>query len=206
MLLGRALNLEEKQAITACVFEPDQVIARRFAAKATLADAARKLEPQRIARASQLPGNSPDGNLHFPLMFWAANTLGYKDDDLVNDLFTGMPIAGPIKPSPSLTERTVNASVTLDQWKEAIPERNKANAKRVMKSQNPPAANACYEKTMDEVKAGWLSVPIPLSQADPFMATNPQIRSRRTTRGPSKKDTSNRRFPRIWFEQHGVDD
>ena len=153
--------------MSACAFEPDHVLSKRFAAKATIAGAARKLETQRLGRASQLPENSPAENINFPLMFWVANTLGFQDEDLANDLFNGMPIAGQITPSPMLTARKVNASATFGQWLAELPERNKINVARIVKSQGTPAARACYEKSMKEVEAGWLSSPIPLSQADP---------------------------------------
>ena len=174
ILLEQALSADEKRTISNCATAPDQVISRRFAAKAFLADAARKLEPQRTSWASQLPENSPARNLNFPLMFWVANTLEFEDKDLVGDLFNGMPIAGPIKPVPTLTERPTIASVTLEQWRDEIPERNKINTERVKKSQGSAAANACFEKTMKEVEAGWVSVPIPLSQADPLWPLTPR--------------------------------
>ena len=174
MLLDRATSILEKQSLERCATAPDQVLARRFAAKATLSEAARTLEPQRADWAKQLPPNSPAKNLHFPLILWVMNTIEFDDKELVNDLFKGMPIAGAIDPVPTLTERQTTAVSSMEQWLEELPERNKLNIARVVKSQGSAAANACYEKSMEEVKAGWLSEPIPLSQADPKWPLTPR--------------------------------
>ena len=58
VLLERAISTEDKHAIAACAQEPDHVISKRFAAKAMLADVARKLEDKRTTWASELPENS----------------------------------------------------------------------------------------------------------------------------------------------------
>ena len=75
-------------------------------------------------------------------MLRVMNTIGFQDTELVNDIFKGMPIAGFIDPVPTLTERPLTATVTMEQWKEGLPERNKVNIARVVKSQGTPAANA----------------------------------------------------------------
>ena len=64
MLLGRAISTDGKKYISDCALTPDLVIARRMAAKATLAESARKLEGQRNQWADNLPENSPAQNIH----------------------------------------------------------------------------------------------------------------------------------------------
>ena len=92
-----------------------------------------------------------------------AESIDFPDNELINDLRAGMPIAGVIPAVPTLTARDTNAVWSVEEWRKSIPKLNAANVERVVKSQGSDMAKECYRETMKEVKDGWVTEPVPLS-------------------------------------------
>ena len=76
-----------------------------------------------------------------------------------------MPIAGAIPPVPGLSARKRQAELSYTQWKRDIPRRNQTIIDRVLKTQGSELSLLCWEKTLAEVRAGWVTEPIDLNDA-----------------------------------------
>ena len=119
-----------------------------------------------IARwIDRLPGDSPARGLHFPLIHLICSTMDYGDKDFGVDMAHGVPISGTVPAKDVRTKRYRPDVATMEQWRASVPIRNKRNLERVQKTQGSPAALACWEKTLAEVAEGWVTMPVPLSNA-----------------------------------------
>ena len=170
-LLEEALTPHTKLNAIRCAREPALMIARRSRAFSKLCANATRLEPLRKRQAETLPQGSPAKNLHLPLFQFAISSLGYPDTALAHDLSYGMPIAGNIPPTNVLIKRESPAQTEHSVWLKTIPARNKENVERVLKTQGTPPSLECWERTLDEVKKGWVSTPSTITTED--MATLP---------------------------------
>ena len=158
-LINSALSAEVKHAIRFCATNPTETIQRREKDFYTIEQLSRRLNPQKSRWTSRLPNDSPARNIHFPLIFALTTILDFEDTEFVKDLSNGMPIAGPIAPTPGLTTRKRDAQMSYQEWKRGIPKRNCDVIERVSKTQGTTLANACWEKTLKEVTAGWVTEP-----------------------------------------------
>lgn len=156
-----------KNAITKCARNPNELFARRGYALAQLESTSSHLTPQRARRIGRVPGNSPAAKINFPLIFIIKIARQYSGGLFVTDLSKGMPIAGPISPTPGLIARKRCAEMSFREWEEGIPERNKKIYERVLKSQNSELTGICWEKTHAEVKERWITTPTEVAETMP---------------------------------------
>ena len=121
------MSKEARSIFAECAVRPDLALANRMGAKVAFSDVAMKLQKQREAWSESFPVGSPARALHFPLMALIARTIEFEDKELINDLCVGMPIAGVIPATPSLTARGRNAVWPVGEWMAAIPRLNATN-------------------------------------------------------------------------------
>ena len=173
-LLDAAFQPHTWEHIRKCAHEPDMVLIHRLKGRAMLHQLATDLEPQRLKWKASLPEDSPVKNLNFPLIYYLADKLDFPDKVLVRELACGMPIAGTIPAVPTLTTRKRSAQCSMEDFKAGIPARNAANIERTRNDMGTRLGNCCYEKTMREVAAGWITTPIPLSQVEDTIPLTPR--------------------------------
>ena len=147
-LINRALRPEIRRVAHTCVNSPELVVSHRQSAVRYIEELAAKLEPARLNWRDSLPPNAPGRHLHFPLIHFLAKSLNFPDTQLVTDLANGMPIIGKIEgtPTPNFTPRIREATLTFEQWKAELPERNAMIIDRVRQSQNPPSRRVVLGK------------------------------------------------------------
>ena len=174
-LLEAAVPSESYEVINACVHRPGDIIAHRLKGGAFLHQMANAWEPHRAQWAAALPPDSPANGIDFPLIFFVGTTLGFPDTQLVNDLACGMPITGDMPPIPTLSSRKRKAPCSTESFTEGARARNAANIRRARKHQGTRLGKACYEKTMIEVAAGWISTPVPVSEVHPSVPLTPRF-------------------------------
>ena len=109
--------------------------------------------------------------LNLPLFHLITRTFDYADSTLVKELMHGMPIAGPIANTGVLVDRVRPAQTEFQDWKKTVPKRNTVNVDVIMKEQGSELSLECWRKTLEEVAAGWVSTPTPITEED--MATLP---------------------------------
>ena len=148
-----------------CTAQATAVIRHRCQAVEELEGISKSLDRFREPWYECLPAGSPARNINLPLIHLIPRTLGYPDDDFARDLALGMPIVGAIPNSNVLTERARGSTTTFEEWKKAIPSRNKEVVERAKKYQEHELASACWAKTLEEIKAGWASEPVPINDA-----------------------------------------
>ena len=163
-LINTALTQQVKSTLLACATLPDEIKTRRNLALSSFEKLSNDLEPIRSRWAMKLPELSPARTINFPLIFSLTTKFGYDDTEFVRDLSMGMPIAGPIAPTPGLTTRKRAAQLSYVEWQRGIPQRNIDVINRVSKAQGSELSNACWNKTLDEVTAGWVTDPIELTE------------------------------------------
>ena len=162
-LINTALSPEIKNTVRFNATKPDETNQRRVNALSIFQKLADDLGPLKSRWSARLPEDSPARDIHFPLISSIANLFSFEDTEFVNDLSKGMPIAGPISPTPGLTTRKREAQMTYQEWKRGIPKRNREAIDRVSKTQGSDVAGACWEKTLKEVTAGWVTEPVDLT-------------------------------------------
>lgn len=135
-LINRAVKPEIKRVVHFCAAAPERVIERRREAMVYLKSLAAKLEPGRIALAASLPPMSPARFLHFPLILFLSKTINFPDTEFAHDLAAGIPTVGEFAaaPKPNFEPRRTAATLTYDQWKEGLPDRNMEVIERVRAS------------------------------------------------------------------------
>ena len=146
---------------------------------AYLKSTAAMIEPERLKRKAVLLMGSHAGFLHFPFTLFLAKKLNYPDSGLIADLAAGMPIVGDIGATPNSKPRTKPATMTYEQRKAGIPERNIAAIGRANRSAKSEFAAECWGKTECGISKGWLSTPVPLTDkmaADTSLAPRYLIR------------------------------
>ena len=170
-LINAALSPQVKSALWTCARKPDSTNERREKALRMLTAVSNELAPQRMKWIEKLPEKSPAAPINFPLIFLICKTLDCQDKNFVTDLSKGMPIAGPIAPTPGLTDRKKTAEMSYQEWKEGIPRRNAVIYDRMLKAQSSDLAEACWAKTLTEVESGWITEPIDVT--DTMLRTIP---------------------------------
>ena len=163
-LINTSLTQRVKSTLLACATRPDDTKTRRGVALASFEQLSVDLDPIRARWAAQLPAQSPARSINFPLISSLTTKFEYEDTEFVRDLSMGMPIAGPIPPTPGLTTRKRAAQSSYAEWQRGIPKRNVDVINRVTKAQGTELSNACWEKTLEEVTAGWVTDPIDLTE------------------------------------------
>ena len=162
-LINAALSTEMKAAITKCARIPQWLVFQRQNALSQLENCSLTLTPLRHRWVQRLPEKSPAAAINFPLIYLLMNALEYPDEHFATELSKGMPIAGPIAPTPGLTARKRCAELSYQEWKEGIPARNKKIFDRVLKSQGSELTEICWQKTLSEVEQGWITPPVPVT-------------------------------------------
>ena len=163
-LINTALTRRIKSTLSACATRPGEIKTRRGLALSSSERLANDLEPIRARWTAQLPEQSPARSINPPLIFAITTKFGYEDTEFAHDLSMGMPIAGPIPPTPGLTTRKRAAQISYVEWRRGIPERNIEVINRVSKAQGTDLPNACWGKTVEEVTAGWVTDPVDLTE------------------------------------------
>ena len=154
------------------ISNPVGIISRRsraLGALGTFRDIETKLEPYRAKWSESLPTDAPSRLINIPLLLLIARRCGYPDKDIIEDLACGMPIAGEIPDRSALRPRAKTATMTEKDWTQGIPARNKLTIDRVELFRRPELGTECRRKTLAEIKAGWLTEPVPLN--DNIVAT-----------------------------------
>ena len=165
-LINAALDQRSKLIILNCAQKPDRVVEKRRAALDAFNRIASGLGPYRDRWTHAIPETSPAKNFHFPLIYFLAHHLQYDDAKIVFDLSNGMPIAGPVAATPGLTSRKRQAQLSYQQWKREIPKRNLQAIERLSNSQGTELSLKCWEKTLTEVREGWITEPVDLTEFD----------------------------------------
>ena len=92
------------------------------------------------------PAGSPARALHFPLIALIARATDFPDTTLINDVRIGMPIAGLVPATPTLTARCRGAVWSVGEWRASVPRLHASNIDRAVKSQGSGMAKDRYEK------------------------------------------------------------
>ena len=146
-----------------CTAQATAVIRQRCHAVEELEEISKSLDRFREPWYERLPAGSPARNVNLPLIHLISCTVGYPDVNFARDLALGMPIVGTIPDSNVLTERARGITATFEEWKKGIPSRNKEVVERAKKYQEHELASARWAKTLGEIKAGWVSEPVPIN-------------------------------------------
>ena len=162
-LLNVALDGPTRVACAALASDPGAVVAKRGVALAEFRSLADRLENARSVWFGRLDAWNPARRLHLPLLQFLVTKFEYVDPGVVRAIAEGMPIGGPVPPSGALLPRACPAAVSLDDWRAGIAKRNREAIRRVEKDRNTPEGIACWSKSEKEIKAGWLSEPVPLT-------------------------------------------
>ena len=170
-LINSALSQQTKSTLWKCARDPDRANEQRGHALHTLENLPDALRPKRQRWTSALSERSPAAAINPPLISLACHALGYSDKDFATDLSRGMPIAGPIAPTPGTATRKKVPEMSYEEWKDGISKRNAQIYDRVPKSQKSDLPDACLEKTLSEIEAGWITHPVDLTDA--MLATAP---------------------------------
>ena len=103
---------------------------------------------------SVIPSDSIVRAPTFPLIHMIFVSPDYAEISTVVDLFDGIPIAGAIPAPGVLVPRVRGASVSLVDWRDAIPAGNKDVLARLRRSKDSELARDCWEKTPAVAQAG----------------------------------------------------
>ena len=143
-LINTALPNDVKQAIRIAATTPTETTGRRADAMTIFQKLADYLRPLQARWRDHLPGKSPARGVDFPLISALTSKFGYEDTEFIRDLSMGMPIAGPIPPTPGLTARKRDEQMSYQEWKTGIPKRNVEVIDRISKSRGTELAGACW--------------------------------------------------------------
>ena len=164
ILLDRAIPTWARRVGKACT-TPPALIRRRLDSTKFLADMAEKLKPANEAWVQRLSSHNPSRALNFSLIKLLIDHLDYPDRSLVEDLANGMPLVGDVQPTNVFPKRERPMRADYQAWKDGLPERNRLMVQRVIKSADTEESRLCWEKTVKEAAAGWLSPPTPVTEA-----------------------------------------
>lgn len=193
-LLTTVLPPRSRAAVHRCVSSPDTVLADRISAISSLRALGSSLASARSRWSSSLPPDSPARCLHLPLFSILARRFDYPDTCLLKDLSDGMPIVGKVPASSTLRGLPRNARTSFADWKRAIPTTNKRVIKNMLKKQGSVASNQCWSTTLEEVKRGWLTPPIPLTDEIATKLPLPRGSRKQNSTGCEMKNPRYRRF------------
>ena len=162
-LLNVALDGPTRVACADLARDPGAVVANRGVALSEFRALADRLECARSVWSGKLDDWNPARRLHLPLLQFLVTKFDYVDPGVVRAISDGVPIGGPVPPSGELLPRVCPAAVSVADWRTGIAKRNLEAIRMVEKDRNSPDGIACWLKSEKEVKAGWLSVPVPLT-------------------------------------------
>ena len=163
ILLERALSARDKWIAVRCADFPAETTQRRSTVLASLSALSERLAPQRAAWRASFPAYSPSRELDFPLIHALASTLRHKGESFVKDMARGMPIAGVVHPTNVLPERGRPATLSIEDWKAGIPGRIARIVDFTQPDQGSTLAVTRWERTLDEVRKGWVTEPTSIS-------------------------------------------
>ena len=123
------------------------------------------LAPLRARWLGSLPPDSPAPKLNFPLFQFLTVHFEYPDATLAADLAIGMPIAGDVPFTGALRPRPRPAVHTLAEWRAQLPVRNRKILDRVVNAAKSDLSEACWYRTLDEVKRGRVTTPVAVTNA-----------------------------------------
>ena len=159
-----ALPVKFTNVANACVRQPASVVAKRARALRYLRQVNAQLDAQMSAMAECMPVDSPVRAINFPLIYFLTSTLMCEDSQFFHDLLRGMPIVGSSPATNVLEPRVRGAVVSFEQWRGGIPVTNAGVVERLHRSAGSDLARECWEKTLSEVEAVWVSVHRPLTE------------------------------------------
>ena len=174
-LVNIEIDLESRGICRAIAADMAGTRRRRANAVATFRTISHRLSTYRRAWSSRLGVNSPARNFNIPLLRLLVSHFGYVGRRIVQDLADGMPIGWEVLTAGSLVAREHPAALSLPERRKGIPERNAEAIERVEKFRPTPVGIACWEKSLKEVEAGWLSTPVPITTE---LAETKQLSSR----------------------------
>ena len=114
---------------------------------------------------ARLPQDSPSRRIDFALFHFLATNLCYPDLRLARDLSSGMPLVGSVPATGVFTKRAREPVLSTPDWLVGLEEHNRAMVERVSRASNPVISRLCWEKSTQEVWNGWLSPPVPVTEA-----------------------------------------
>ena len=159
-----ALDGPARVACSALATDPAGVVPRRGEAMAEFRALEDRLEGQRAVRSGKLDVWNPARRLHSPMFRFLVNKFGYSGPGVVGALSLGMPIGGVVPPPGALQPRDIPASLSVEDWRAGIAKRNREAIRRVEQDRHSPEGIARRLKSENEVKAGRLSEPVPLTE------------------------------------------
>ena len=110
------------------------------------------------------PGTPAEG-LKFPPTLFHTTHFAYDDAEFAHDVSVGMPIAGDVPASGVLRPRPRSSVITLEQWRPALPERNRKLAEGVLSAYGSKMEDACRAHSFAEVGRGRPETPTPATPA-----------------------------------------
>ena len=164
-LINTAILIRVRNVISTQVNDPAATITKRTSALETPKSIDAKLSKYRQPWADRLPVGSPAREINFPLLHVLVRRFNYADKEIITDISRWMPIAGDIPTCPSLTPRGKAASESLDVWMKNIAPRNKRAIDRVERFRKTELGAECWAMSAREISDGWLSQPVPLTDA-----------------------------------------
>ena len=171
ILLEKAMTPQIRNLTTRVTSNPLRTLAKRAKATQTLQDLPDKLAPLREKWKALSPETSPARKLNLPLIHKLVLASKFPDSRIAYDLFYGMPIVGDVEPVETLRERETPPSLTLDQLAEGLRGNNAAVIARITRDQNSDLSAVCWGETLKEAEKGWISQPVPVTEA--AMASTP---------------------------------
>ena len=145
--------------------EPGCVNEKRVASLAYLRKLKETLRGANDRWIANLPADSPSRGVDFALVHFLTSNLKYPDTGLASDLTKGMPLVGNVPASGVFTSRVREPVSSIPRWNEGLEERNRATVRRVSHPTDKNLARLCWEKSLQEVEKGWLSKPVPVTEA-----------------------------------------
>ena len=158
-LINLALPMRVRSLLSSHLSDAKGTVARRNNAVEVFRDISDKMAPYRVVWAAKLPEGSPAREINLPLLHLLVKRFDYPDSQIINDLRTGMPIAGVIPECKTLEPRAKPAKLTTQEWIERMPERNKKAIGRAERFRHTEIGKGCWLKSLREVDAGWISPP-----------------------------------------------
>ena len=145
--------------------DPIGVVGRRTKALNYIRKLSATLGPANERWVAHLPTQSPSKRINFALIHFLTSNLRYPDAKLAVDLSWGMPLMGNVPATGVFPKRVREQAMPTDVWKDGLAQRNRDMIQRVTALADAELPRLCWEKTIEEVKKGWLTQPIPVTDA-----------------------------------------
>ena len=165
LLLDSAVPPGVKAALSRCVSKPEAMVQHRSSTLAAFQALADRLNPLRNRWFAAAGEGAPSAGIHLPLIQFCITHFKYDDEVFAYDIARGMPIAGDVPACATLTPRVRPATVSLTDWSASMVTRNRHILDRVIKYSQDPLAQDCWNKTLEEVEKGWVTRPVPVTEA-----------------------------------------